>query len=185
MKVLLILLIFIFNFFLIGCTQKEENVEALTEEDLVVSETAAGDFILRLVSKNAVYEAGEPITIVGKLKYRGNKEELVITYANSPFTFDIIESTRGVEIPFAVRSTFRNTILEYDQWYEEEYDKQALPNDNNDKTAVFMSSYIKEEGFPPGEYEVEVRSEFMINTGQTKEDHSYTTSILLDVKELN
>lgn len=180
MKNMVIVLLFTFIF--IACSHEGNNTEEALEEDQIVSETDAGDFILRLVSEQAVYETGEKITITGKLKYVGDEEELKILHAESPFMFDIVEVTRGTEIPFHMTYISRDTTLKHGQWYQEEYEKQTLYN-ADDNQAEFMNSFMKEEGFPAGEYEVEVRSEFMVNGGETSEDHSYTTSILVVVRD--
>lgn len=179
MRNVLIGLLTILTISLAACANDENN-EVEANNQTVISETEAGDFILRLVSEKAVYEAGEEVTIVGKLKYIGEEEELTISHAESPFWFEFVEVTRGIEIPFSMLEIERETALVQNQWHEKEYQKQTMYNEE-DNEADFLNVFMNEEGFPPGEYEVELRSEFIVKNGESKEEHSYMSSIVIEV----
>jgi hypothetical protein len=161
--------------------EPEEN-EGEEGNQPVVSETDAGDFMLRLVSEKAIYDSEEEVQLKGKLKYIGEAEELEIIHEESPFYFEMIEITRGAELPYPLKEIEQTSTLDQNQWYEEEYIKR-IAYSLDDEHADFYQTFMNETGFPPGEYEIELRTDFAVTVEEVPENHTYTTSIVIEVRE--
>lgn len=157
-------------------TEKNEN------ERLVVSETDAGEFILRLISEKSVYESGEPIQLTGKLQYKGEKDELEIIHVESPLYFELLEIERGADLLYHPSNELEETtVLKQNEWYEEDYIKR-ISYSEVDEHVDFFQSFMEEPGFPPGEYEVELRADFAILQEEQPITHHYTTSLVIEVR---
>ncbi|MCE7793607.1 hypothetical protein K8O68_14375 [Salipaludibacillus sp. CUR1] len=162
--------------------EPEENEGEEEGNQPVVSETDAGDFMLRLVSEKAIYDPEEEVQLKGKLKYIGEAEELEIIHQESPFNFEMIEINRGAELPYPLKEIEQTSTLEQKQWYEEEYIKR-IAYSLDDEHADFYQAFMNETGFPPGEYEIELRTDFAVTVEEVPENHTYTTSIVIEVRE--
>ncbi|WP_096188070.1 hypothetical protein [Evansella halocellulosilytica] len=168
-------------FLAVACGTEDELDEVHGSEP-VISETEAGDFILRLVSTQEVYDSDEEIDLTAKLKYIGDQDEITITHAMSPFWFEIVETTRGVEIPHAMEMPQLETTLERDKWYEELYEKNGGYIEE-DEDSEFIAAFLEGNAFPSGEYEIELRTDFnTVENGEDEEQHNYTTSLMIQVK---
>jgi len=163
--------------------QGESDKQRLSEEDKVISETDAGDFVLQLVSEKMSYKPDEEIYLKGKLKYIGDKDELEIAHSESPFFFDMIEVNRGIEIPYFVNEIGRTTILRTNQWFEEPFEKNKVHSISLDEHTDFFRIFADENGLPIGEYEIELRTDFHTAIEEESEQHHYITSIVIEVKE--
>ncbi|WP_280768763.1 hypothetical protein [Salipaludibacillus daqingensis] len=150
--------------------------------DTLVSETDVGDFVLRLISEKISYSPDEEVMMKGKLKYIGDEEEMEIGYLESPFFFDIVEINRGLEIPYMMDGTEQTTILQKNKWYEESFEKKIGFRDS-DEHAEFYHLFMDEKGFPIGEYEIELRTNFETFIEEEPERHNYISSIVIEVKE--
>lgn len=159
----------------------EENNNAENEESPVVSETDAEEFTVKLVSEKPVYDTGEEVQITGNLKYTGEGEMMEISYLESPFSFDMVEVNRGVEVPYFLEEEEETTVLDQNEWYEGDFVKRASFREN-DEHAEFFKDYMSEPGFPAGEYEIELRVDFAAEE-ETAENHTYTTSIVIEVRD--
>ncbi|WP_078577409.1 hypothetical protein [Salipaludibacillus agaradhaerens] len=151
-------------------------------EGLVVAETDAGEFILRLISEKAVYESKEQIQLTGKLQYKGEREELEIIHVESPLYFELHEVDRGVELLYYPTTELEEkTVLKQKEWYEEDYVKR-ISYSETDEHADFFHSFMEEPGFPPGEYEIELRADFTILQEGQPITHQYATSLVIEVR---
>lgn len=175
---------------LLSACNNFENDQNLNDSDnpeiskthKVISETDVGEFVLRLVSEKMFYQPGEEIHVKGKLKYIGEKDELEIAHSQSPFFFDMIEVNRGVEIPYLINDSGKTTILQTNDWFEETYVKKVAFSES-DEDADFLKVFADEDGFPVGEYEIELRTDFHTSQEGESKQHNYTTSIVIVVKE--
>ncbi|MDQ0257247.1 uncharacterized protein YcfL [Evansella vedderi] len=185
MRKLFILVTLISLFLLFGCGTGQEVLTDESEVVLepIVSETEAGDYVIRLISEKSEYAADEPVKITAKLKYVGEKEEVKIYHAYSPFWFDIRETTRGIDIPYVMPLPLLETTLKRDEWFVQEYTKVGSYAEGDDSPEVeFMKRFLEGEAFPPGEYEIELRTDFYTGSiDEKEEEHNYTTSILIQV----
>ncbi|MFA9557552.1 hypothetical protein ACERII_09625 [Evansella sp. AB-rgal1] len=181
-----ILYMLLILFFLTGCNNKDSLNETMGSfaTDTIVSETAAGDYILRLVSDKIVYEVGDEVRMEAKVKYIGEKEKTSIQLGESLFLFDIRENTRGIHLPYKkVEMPSFTTELERNSWYSEVYDKkEAHSNGSDEESEEFLKEFIDLQGFPVGEYEIEVTTNFFTqNEQEQREDHIYSTSLIVEV----
>ncbi|MCR6110121.1 hypothetical protein HXA35_07255 [Bacillus sp. A301a_S52] len=153
------------------------------KEGLVVAETDAGEFILRLISEKAVYESEEQVQLTGKLQYKGEREELEIIHVESPLYFELLEVDRGAEfLYYPTTELEEKTVLKQKEWYEEDYIKR-ISYSETDEHADFFQSFMKEPGFPPGEYEIELRADFTILQEGEPITHQYATSLVIEVRD--
>lgn len=163
-------------------SRNENDNQGISETEKVISETDVGDFVLRLVSEKMIYKPGEEVYVKGKLKYIGEKNRIEITHSESPFFFGIIEINRGVEIPYSIDDIEKTTILEKNQWYEETYEKKLTFGESSEHLDFFRV-FVDEDGFPEGEYEIELRTDFHTAKEGDTEQHNYITSIVIEVKD--
>ena len=166
--------------FLTACNANNEENKASSEQATVVSETEAGNFIIRLVADNAVYKEDENIKVEAKIKYVGEKEEIDIYYAKSPLWFQIRETTRGVDIPYEMENTLMKTTLERNKWHKEVF--QYNEKNEEEYEDDFVKAFYEKESFPKGEYEIELYSDFYTREDNgEKQEHKYYTSIIIEV----
>ncbi|UCZ54164.1 hypothetical protein LGQ02_05215 [Bacillus shivajii] len=175
-------LIIIFVFTLVACGTNIEQDEVQGNE-LITSETEAGDYLLRLISEKEVYEQAEEVVLKAKLKYIGEEEEKTIYHAMSPFWFDIVETTRGIEIPYVMNQPLLETTLERDVWFKETYKKSGSYSEE-DENREFIEAFLEGESFPPGEYEIELRTDFFTEDENGEEkNHNYSATLMIQVKK--
>ncbi|WP_026688850.1 hypothetical protein [Alteribacter aurantiacus] len=165
-----------------ACAEGEET-EAVEAAKPLVSETEAGDFLLRLVSDQPIYKTAEEVKLTAKLKYIGEKERITLNHSQSPFHYQIEEVTRGIEVPFGRERIQLTTELERDHWYEESFTKPAISLLSEDKDYKFYKSFVESEGFPPGEYEIELNSDFEVLTDGIEGGYLVTTGVIITVIE--
>lgn len=175
-------------FIVAGCGNNEDalddgTINAQASIPPIVSETETEDYVVRFISEKAVYYEDEPVDLTAKLKYRGEEDEVTIFHGASPFWFEIRETTRGIDIPYVMTMQLLNTKLEQGEWYEEKYIKAGSFTEE-DEHATFLKEFLSGETFPPGEYEIELRTDFYTGTSDVKEkEHHYTTSLIIQVLE--
>lgn len=152
------------------------------EAGQVVAETEEGDFALQLVSEKKAYKANEDVSLHAQLKYVGNKSEEMIYHAASPFWFTITEITKGITIPYAMDEPLILTTLKRGEWYAEEYKKAGGYSEiDPSETKSFIRSFLKEEGFPTGEYRIELEAKFFTEYQEQKQHHALTVSLEITV----
>ncbi|MCD8510654.1 MAG: hypothetical protein LRY73_12810 [Bacillus sp. (in: Bacteria)] len=176
--------------FLLGCSQGIQDetgsggvVGAAATGTSLVSETEAGDFVVRLISKKAIYEAEEPVELTAKLKYSGEEDKLSIFHGASPFWFHIRETTRGIDIPYIMNLPLKETKLKRDQWLEVNYRKTGSYSEE-DEHAQFMKEFLEGDTFPPGVYEIELRADFYTGNFNVKEQkYNISTALIIEVRD--
>jgi hypothetical protein len=161
-----------------ACTPENDLNEANAERSPVISETEAGDFTVRLVSERGYYKQDEQIRIGAQIKYTGDEEEIHITHADSPFIFEIREVTRGIDIPAGAENDSGETTLIRETWHRETYSKSMA---NNFEENEFLTEFYSHDGFPSGEYEIELNTEFY-TADEERQRHHYYTSIMIQVE---
>jgi hypothetical protein len=179
-RILLLLVIFI-SACNNGSDLGQDDNQEVSEMEKIVSKTDAGDFVLQLASEKMSYKPNEEIDVIGKLKYIGEKEVIEISHSESPFYFDMIEINRGVEFSYFLEDIGETTILQLNQWYEERLEKTGFSK--LDDHTEFFRVFTDENGFPVGEYEIELRTDFQTMIEEESEQHNYITSIVIEVSE--
>ncbi|TMW70441.1 hypothetical protein [Alteribacter natronophilus] len=173
----------LFLFLSAACSGQEYLNDKADAAHPVVSETQSGDFLIRLVSDRAVYEETDHVELKAKLKYIGDEPQVTISHRTSPFWYRIHEITRGVDIPYVQDSPGSVMTLERDVWYEEQYVRRgATEGENGDRDQEFIRSFTQGPHFPPGEYEIELNSDFFIEKDGERKKHIMATGLVLTVE---
>ncbi|MBU8907691.1 DUF3221 domain-containing protein [Desertibacillus haloalkaliphilus] len=171
------LLILFISLSLVGCgwTDQDNNGDQgdFSTDKKPKSEVQEGDFVLLLESNKSVYQPHEQEGIFAQLKYVGNEDEIKISHGASPFSFEVTEHTRKVTIHPAQTLPLLHTTLQNDVWYEVAFAKSGEHSDDD-----FIQDYFNRDGFPEGEYTIEVTASFTTNDGEENEEsHLLSTSI--------
>ncbi|PYZ94008.1 hypothetical protein CR194_00240 [Salipaludibacillus keqinensis] len=187
MKHLLFTMVLCILFLMSACNNQENDElensapEEEQKSEKIASETDSGDFVLRLVSEKEMYESGEEVLITGKIKYIGGKEEIELTHSESPFYFEMIEVNSGAELSYSLQEIGATTVLKQNEWYEEQYEKGKSTFIEHNNHMDFQNAFIDDDGFPPGEYEIELRTNFHTNIEEESQNHNYITSLVIEV----
>ena len=104
-KIGLILSLMFLSMSLFGCQQNNDkkvgNATHNTENLEMKAEVTEGDFV----------GEDEPIKIYAELEYIGDKEEVTISHAASPFYFPMVETTRNYEISYLMEQPALGTVI--------------------------------------------------------------------------
>jgi hypothetical protein len=148
------------------------------------AEVTEGDFIYRLVSEKAEYEADGPIDVYAELEYIGDKDKVEIYHAVSPFFFPMYEHTRDYEIRYGLPLPKRSTTLVKGEPLKEKFEVNAgyslAPYDHD--FATFAIALNKGQ-FPKGEYQINGYASFSIeNPDDTEQQFMINGDIGLKVR---
>lgn len=168
-----------------GLNQNSGDSESETGEILKTKEEATeGDFVYRLVTEKGEYHDSEPVKMYAELEYIGNQEEVVIYHASSPFSFDIVEKTRGYNIPTIMAQPLLSTTLKKGQPLRDEYARSGAYGAQDDEDYVeFIKDFLK-NGFTIGFYSVNGYADFYVeNASNNKEDYYIEGQIEFKVEE--
>ncbi|MFA9556903.1 hypothetical protein ACERII_06350 [Evansella sp. AB-rgal1] len=141
-----------------GVNNVNESVESLNLTTEV--EVIDGDFVYRLVTEKDEYEEHGDVTIYAELEYIGEKDNITINHAASPFYFDIHEITRNYTIHHAVDTPLFSTILHKGEPYREVYIKAGGYSEHDEDDYIQFLIEFWDYGFPTGEYVVEGVADF-------------------------
>lgn len=139
------------------------------------SETSAGDFLLRVVSEKYSYEEEENIHLTAKLVYTGEEEEVQIEYRDTPFRFELFETSRSENLVPVVNNESGSAVLEQGLWLEEKYSKDI------ELTSEFAYEFVEDTGFPAGNYEINVQGEFSYYIDEERKSTLIDTSLTITV----
>ncbi|MBU9720841.1 MULTISPECIES: hypothetical protein [Bacillaceae] len=168
---------------MVGCSSEEEHLYSSEGRDPIISETEAGDFIIRLQSSKGIYKEDESVKIVAKLKYVGEEDSITIFYGESPFLYDITETELGIHatnIHQRLENPTNEQLLDRGEWLEKEFNKTFLSASDEEYLESF-EWFLDGEGFPAGNYEIELRTDFLtLNVDDDEfQQHNYSTNIML------
>jgi len=168
---------------LLGCSEvKQEELQTIH----VVTE---GDFIYRLVTEESEYKENGPIRLIAELEYVGDKEDVLITHAASPFSFSMVETTRDYEISYPMAEPEIETVIRKGKPLRKEYTGGAGAYGAEDKKnyVTFIQKIMKKE-FPNGHYIVNGLASYTVleneETGQEK-DYNLKARVEFKVKSSN
>jgi hypothetical protein len=149
------------------------------------AEVSEGDFVYRIFSESEKYKIGEQIKVYAELEYTGDKEEIKIFHASSPFIFNLKELTRDYDMPAAMTQPLLYTTLKRGEPLRGEYGKSGgYSEDAIDEYNLFMKRFLNEKGFPEGRYELIGQAEFFIETDtEKKEDFLLEAQIRFKVEK--
>jgi hypothetical protein len=160
--------------FLIGCTS-QNNIDTGELDNYDVSKTSDevtdGDFVYRLVTERGQYQEDEPVKVYAELEYIGEKDEITIFHAASPFYFPIKEKVRNYDLGYAMNEPLISTTLKQGKPLRKEYMKSGGYSDQGeDNYVAFMKKFFNMDGFPIGYYVVDGFADFYIETGENDEE---------------
>lgn len=174
MKKITMILSFVFiSIILFGCQQsndkKLDNEVSNTDNLETQAEVTEGDFTYRLVTEKAEYSENEPIKIYAELEYTGDKGEIEIFHAASPFYFPMVETTRNYEIEYGMNEPLISTTLVKGEPLREEYGGSGgYSSEDKKKYKDFMKRVMNKE-FPAGHYVVNGIADFDIRVSEATE----------------
>lgn len=179
-----IILLVILGVLLVGCKEKEKpQLEDNQPVSEIRKEITEGDFIYRLVSEKEEYVENGPVGIYAELEYIGDKEEINIYHAASPFFFPMVEKTRDFEIDYAMNEPLLRTTLVKGEPLREDYIASGgYSLEDEEEYISFVKSIVKSE-FPAGEYVVDGAAVFYIITNEeTDEKIEYNIKTQIEFK---
>lgn len=131
----------------------------------VLAEIVEGDFSYRLVSKKSVYTEGEKVEIYAELEYIGEKSEIKISHAASPFYFPMEEKIRDYAIGYYMQMPKVVTTLKKGEPLREKYKAGGLYSSSHSQEYIdFIDSVWEafENGtLPWGAYQISGSAEFV------------------------
>jgi len=174
------MLLAVFLSVLVGCNKKEEpqlekaqleNKQAVLETGKEITE---GDFIYRLVTEKAEYIENGPVKIYAELEYIGDKEEIEIFHAASPFYFPMVEKTRDLQIDYSMNQPLVSTTLIKGVPIREHYKASGGYNSEDEEEYISFMQRIMKSEFPFGDYVVNGAADFYVITNEdTREKMEY------------
>ncbi|MBD8034896.1 hypothetical protein H9632_17690 [Solibacillus sp. Sa1YVA6] len=133
------------------------------------AEVTEGDFTYRLVTEKAEYSENEPIKIYAELEYTGDKGEIEIFHAASPFSFPMVETTRNYEIEYAMDMPLLSKTLVKGEPLRGEYvGSGGYSSEDQNEYQDFMKQIMNKE-FPAGHYVVNGIADFDIRVSEGTE----------------
>ncbi|MEK3763364.1 hypothetical protein [Solibacillus sp. FSL K6-4121] len=165
-KITMILSFAFITLILFGCQQsndkKLDNEMSNTDNLETQAEVIEGDFTYRLVTEKAEYSKNEPIKIYAELEYTGDKKEIEIFHAASPFSFPMVETTRNYEIEYGMDMPLLSTTLVKGEPLRREYvGSGGYSSEDKNEYQDFMKRIMNKE-FPAGHYVVNGIADFDI-----------------------
>jgi uncharacterized protein YcfL len=146
-------------------------------------EVSQGDFIYRIVTEKREYLKNEKVKIYAELEYIGDKDEVTIYHAASPFSFPMVEKTRDFQIDYFMNEPLISTTLINGKPLREEYKSSGGYGSEDEKKYIdFMKNFIN-KGFPSGYYVVNGSVNFYVeNVENKKQDYNIKGQIEFKVK---
>jgi hypothetical protein len=173
---------------LVSCSspQDDDNRFKLGEGLNTSIEVSEDDFIYRIVTEKGEYLRNEKVKIYAELEYIGDKDEVTIYHAASPFYFPMVEKTRNYQISYPMNLPLISTTLIKGKPLLKEYKKSGGYDSQDEKEYIdFMNSFFN-KGFPPGYYVVNGSVDFYVKNGENdKKNYNIKGKIEFKVKGNN
>ena len=145
-----------------GPDDQREKPNASAIPSVIRAEKQQDDFVYRLIADKEAYVEGDTVTIYAELEYVGEKEQIDIYHAASPFYFPLVEKTRHYSIPYAMNEPLIQTTLIKGEPLREEYKRSGGYSSSDDaKYIQFMIDFV-DKGFAAGTYEMDGSAQFYI-----------------------
>jgi hypothetical protein len=167
-------------------TQDVDNNSTRVKKSEVLNtsvEVSEDDFIYRILTVKKEYHKNEKVKIYAELEYIGDKDEVTIYHAASPFSFPMVEKTRDFQIDYPMNLPLISTTLVKGKPLLEEYKKSGGYDSQDEKEYVdFMKNFLN-RGFPSGYYVVNGSVNFYVENGKNnKQDYNIKGQIEFKVK---
>ncbi|MCL7748685.1 hypothetical protein [Halalkalibacter alkaliphilus] len=148
------------------------------------AELEEGDFIYRLVTERGEYNQGDRVTLYAELEYIGEKDEVTIYHAASPFHFPIVEKVRNYKVDYFMNEPLVSTVLKKGEPYQEEYKGSGGYSSEDDKQYVAFVQKIAENQFPSGYYVVSGFADFFLADEEGQKKKGFQMNAQIDFKVL-
>ncbi|MBU9713167.1 hypothetical protein [Evansella tamaricis] len=178
---LTIISVILYSILITGCFNPSSEEFSALEHSTIVSDTEAGDFLLRLIGEKEIYREGEKLSVKAKLMYVGEEEEMVITHDGQPFLFYVRENRSGFELLNEKDKHEDDITIKQGDWLEVELNEEYLVILDNQENNVMDFSF-QGEYLPIGEYEIEVQTDFYTNLTEVQR-HNYNSSLVIQIVE--
>ncbi|MEO4053961.1 hypothetical protein [Solibacillus sp. CAU 1738] len=154
-------------------------------ENVPEQKTEQAPFTLRLVSEKAQYNVGEPLAIRAELMYEGNEEAIQIGHAGSWIWLSTTNLTENYQFGAAMNEPYIVTTVKKGEALVEPYHFSGgsyyKGMDGNNYTEDMLKQMVAMK-FPPGQYQINGRTDFVIE-GQQGEKYHLEASIIFEVVE--
>lgn len=176
MRKLFVIVFILLSLLLVSCTSGQTLDNSASELDKyeilqIKDEVTESNFVYRLVSEKAEYQENELVKVYAELEYIGEKEDITIFHAASPFYFPIEEKIRNYDIGYGMDEPLISTTLKQGVPIREEYLKSGGYSDlDEDDYVVFMKNFFNMNGFPIGYYVVDGYSDFYVENDEDNEE---------------
>src|SRR5699024_3913448 len=105
----------------------------------------------------------EKVNVYGEIIYVGEKDEVEIVHSSSAILFNIYEMARNYEIGDIVNDIGITTKHQRNVPYRESYEKNVgYDMDAAKEYVTFIESFIEEDGFTSGYYQVNGFTDFAV-----------------------
>ncbi|EFM11198.1 conserved hypothetical protein [Paenibacillus curdlanolyticus YK9] len=170
---------------LAGCGSDASSEKQGTEQlgTSTIAETKQDDFIYRLIIEPADAASKRDVKLYGELEYVGDKDEIDIHHAASPFFFFLKETTRGYDIGYMMNEPAITTKLKKGVPLREQYKGGGGYSEKDDTDYVAFIKDLWKNGFPVGHYEVTGWADFFTGQEASKQDYHITAKRAFDIKE--
>ncbi|MGI2293220.1 hypothetical protein [Paenibacillus sp. GXUN7292] len=156
-----------------GPDEPRETPNASAIPSVIRAEKQQDDFVYRLIADKEAYVEGDTVTIYAELEYVGEKEQIDIYHAASPFYFPLVEKTRNYSIPYAMNEPLIQTTLIKGEPLREEYKRSGGYSSSDDpKFIEFMMDFV-DKGFAAGLYEMDGSAHFYVEQAGNMDKTTY------------
>lgn len=154
---------------LVGCnetTKQTQNLQERVDTYPNAFQAESDDFRYELQVNKSTISSGDPIEITASLTYIGEKEEIVITHAASPFYYELKETTRGYDIGYPMDQPLIATTLKKGEPLQHKYVTSGGYGDQSEEAyRTFMKQYLS-GNYPVGYYVVKGYALFGVDGAQ-------------------
>ncbi|QPC47606.1 hypothetical protein [Mangrovibacillus cuniculi] len=162
--------------FATGCSSEEVSTY---QEDLTLSNYIEDDsFRFTFTGKKSSYVVGEEFDFIGELLYQGDKKNIEIQYAWSPFYYTLTNEETKVTYLFGTLEPGNYRVLQVDKPFKQQIERHMswyVEKDRNYTEGV--------ERIPPGQYTVDGYAGFDLVSSDSKTPILLNTTLRIVVNE--
>jgi hypothetical protein len=157
--------------------------QSLVPKEQLLSEEREGDFVLQVMADKSSYSQSDPVKLIIRMKYVGERSEVNISHAASAFSFLIMETTRDIGIGYMMNQPLIHKVLKQGEWLEESYIKTGGYSDS-DPDKAFIQQFLQGEAFPEGTYRIIGQADFTFYQGEPDQPDTKEMDIHFQTKPI-
>lgn len=165
---------------LVACGTAKQDDEQIFSKD---KKGITDDFIFQLKSEKDTYTLNEPLQIYAELEYVGESDEITIYHAGSPFILELKELNNNFDFGYAMDTPLLNTQLKKRDPFRIPYSFSGGYNEFSPDDYVQFVKKLMDGKFPIGRYVISGRTDFYIETDESKQTYNMEQSIEFEVVE--